>query len=687
MTGADDNTTNVAGMIAALEKLDFECFSFKTNAVHLSDISLPVILLIENNHYVILYKLNDNYAYISDPLLGIRKIPLDKFYKLWELYKEGGLIISATPSKKFYKTNNFFSESKKLFLTDTKFFSRFRFSLLSLFFIIIINSVLIFLLPYLNQDLFDKGIKNNAIDIVKLIIGAQFLIYVGQNISEFFRTWILTRMGNKINLHLTNNFLNKILSLPIIFFENKSVGDIVLRFADHNRIFDFITVNLFNLVFSILNIIIFGVILINYNFKIFLFFFIGSIISYFWIMIFFKRRKLIETEKFTSLSLSQTSLVQYIWGIMEIKLNSNEKVKQKEWNTIQEDLYNLNIRTLKMNQLQREGNAFITQARNLIVTYLAAVEVINGNISIGMMISINYIIGQLNAPFEQLTGVFQNYQDMKISAERVHEYYGIKSEVLPEDQGIKNYNTDADIKIRDLSYFYESNPDKIILKNLSFDILKNKTTAIVGYSGSGKTTLLKLLLKLYSPKSGNILLEDTNLNNIDTTVWRNDCGSVMQNGFIFTNTVLNNITLEANENVNFDLLNEVLEICQINEFISSFPNGINTKIGYDGVNLSAGQRQRLLIARALYKNPKFVFLDEATSSLDAKTEEVIINNLESFLKQRTSVIIAHRLTTIRKSDQIIVLNNGEIIEKGNHESLIHNKNFYYNLIKNQINLN
>jgi len=687
MAGTDDTGTNIAGMIGALEKLNFECLSFKTTAAHLSDIALPVIILIENNHYVILYKLNNEYAYLSDPLSGIRKLTLDKFNKLWQIYKEGGLVISATPSKKFYKINNFFLESKKLFLTDTNFFSRFRFSILSLFLIIIVNSVLIFLLPYLNQDLFDKGIKNNALDIVKLIIGAQFLIYIGQNISEFFRSWILTRMGNKINLHLMNNFLNKILSLPIIFFENKSVGDIVLRFADHNRIFDFITVNLFNLVFAILNIVIFGIILINYNFKIFLFFFIGSVISYFWIMIFFKRRKLIETEKFTFMSLSQTRLVQYIWGIMEIKLNSNEKNKQKEWNSIQENLYNLNIKTLKMNQLQREGNAFITQARNLIVTYLAAVEVINGNISIGMMISINYIIGQLNAPFEQLTGVFQNYQDMKISAERVHEYYGIKSEILPGTEGIKDYEKNTDIKIINLSYFYESNPDKIILNNLSFDILQNKTTAIVGYSGSGKTTLLKLLLKLYTPKSGNILLGDADLNSIDTNAWRNDCGSVMQNGFIFTNTVLNNITLGENDSINSELLNEVLEICQINEFINSFPNGINTKIGYDGVNLSAGQRQRLLIARALYKNPKFVFLDEATSSLDAKTEEVIINNLESFLKNRTSVIIAHRLTTIRKADQIIVLNGGEIIEKGNHDSLIENKNFYYNLIKNQINLN
>lgn len=687
MAGTNDTGTNVSGMITTLEKLNFNCLSFKTTATRLSEIELPVILLIENNHYVILYKLNNQYAYLSDPLLGIRKLTFDKFYKLWQIYKEGGVVISAAPSKKFYNINNFFLESKKLFLSDTNFFSRFKFSILSLFLIIIFNSVLIFWLPYLNQDLFDKGIKNNALDIVKIIIGAQFLIYIGQNISEFFRSWILTRIGNKINLNLTNNFLKKILSLPIIFFENKSVGDIVLRFADHNRIFDFITVNLFNLVFSILNIAIFGVILINYSFKIFLFFFIGSIISYFWITIFFKKRKMIETEKFHFMSLSQTRLVQYIWGIMEIKLNSNEKNKQKEWNSIQQDLYNLNIKTFKMNQLQREGNTFVTQARNLIVTYLAAVEVINGNISIGMMISINYIIGQLNAPFEQLTGVFQNYQDMKISAERVHEYYKINSEIIPESNGIQDYEKNSDLKIQGLSYYYESNPDKTILNNLSFDILKNKTTAIVGYSGSGKTTLLKLLLKLYLPKSGNIRLGDTDLNNIDTNTWRNDCGSVMQNGFIFSNTVLNNITLGENDSINYELLKEVLEICQINEFIKFFPNGVSTKIGYDGVNLSAGQRQRLLIARALYKNPKFVFLDEATSSLDAKTEEVIISNLELFLKNRTSVIIAHRLTTIKKADNIIVLNEGEIIEMGTHDTLINNKNFYYNLIKNQINLN
>lgn len=650
---------------------------------------LPCIIHWNNNHFVVLYKIkkkccSKSYVfYIADPAHDLIKINQNDFKQHWINDNEKGFVQFLELTEKFFDIKN--DNQNITFYNLFKYLKPFKWNVSKIFFTLIISSLFTLIFPFLTEKLVDKGINPKNLNFVSLILLAQLFLFFGQTILEIVRNRISLFIGSKININIISDFLGKLMLMPLKYFDSKMIGDLTQRIQDHKRIENFLTSQSILTIFSLINFSVFFVVLAYYNFTILLIYVSLTFLSILWVLYFQKRRKNIDYQRFNINAENQEKTYELITGIQEIKLNNFEKYKKEQWKNIQERLFKVSFKVLNIDQLQLSGYDFINNLKNIIVTFIVAENVIADKLTIGAMLSISYIIGEMNSPISHLVNFFRSLQDAKISYSRLEEINSFQDTSISTNEGYSydNLNMPLDINIENLNFSYDNS--NLVLKNLNINIPKNKTTAIVGVSGSGKTTLLKIILKYYKPTSGKIILGDKNFNDYNFEYWRSFYGVVMQDGYIFSETIERNIAT-SDESIDYKQLNNAIKIANLTSFINELPLGIKTPIGISGNGISGGQKQRILIARAIYKNPKYLFFDEASSSLDAENEKLIMTNLNKFIKDRTAIIIAHRLSTVKNADQIIVLKNGEVVEVGNHNQLINNKNEYFNLIKNQLEL-
>lgn len=682
--------SSLYGLSKAAEKLGFKTLGAKLDYDQLSNAEtpLPCIIHWRQNHFVVLYKIYKNKIYVSDPAQGLITYSKSEFLKGWigsnEPSSSKGIVLLFEPTTRFYKLTNHKEVNFKGLSLLKGYFLKYKKFLLQLLYGVFAISIIQLTFPFLTQSVIDIGINNRDINFVYLVLFAQLFLFLGKTSIELIRGWILLHLSTRINISLVSDFFIKLMNLPIGFFDAKMTGDILQRINDHTRIENLLTSTSLNVLFSVINLFIFGLVLAWYNLYIFLIFGIGTTIYFLWINFFLKKRRELDYKRFTEISQEQSKVIELINGMQEIKLHNAEQRKRWEWELIQVKIFKVSISNLSIEQMQSAGASFINELKNISITMFSALLVINGNLTLGMMLSISYILGQLNAPVIQLVDFIHSLQDAKISFERISEIHGREDEESSSEIKIQRIPKKETIILRDISFRYLGSTETV-LKDINLNIPPNKITAIVGASGSGKTTLMKLLLKFYQPISGTIRIGNYDLNSIFQQSWRDNCGVVMQDGYIFNDTIAKNIAL-CEEIIDIDKLLRAIEIANIRSFIEKLPLAYNTKIGNEGVGLSMGQQQRILIARAVYKNPKYIFFDEATSSLDANNERVIMNNLQNFFKGRTAIVIAHRLSTVKNADQIVVLGDGRIVEGGTHDFLIQKKGEYYNLVKNQLQL-
>jgi ATP-binding cassette, subfamily B, bacterial len=681
--------SSLFGLSEAAEKIGLRTLAVKISYQRLlEDAPLPCIAHWNQSHFVIVYKIKKQTIYVADPAHGLLKYKKEDFLKSWKSDVNEGILLLLEPTPSFYEENNTsgIKESKpKGFSFLFNYLFRYKKLLIQLIIGLLAGSLLQLIFPFLTQSIVDIGVQNNDVKFIYLILFAQMMLFLGRTTIEIIRSWILMHISSRINISLVSDFFVKLMKLPISFFDTKMTGDIMQRINDHHRIENFLTSTSLNVLFSFVNLIVFSFVLAYYNLTIFTVFIVGSLLYFFWILFFLKRRADLDFKRFQQNSQNQSKVMELITGMQEIKLNNAERQKRWQWENIQVSLFKINIKGLALEQTQNAGSNLINELKNIFITFLSAKLVIDGQITIGMMLSISYIIGQLNSPIMQLVGFTQSLQDAKLSLERLSEIHIKKNEESTVNETNSEIEPDASITLNKVSFQYTGMIGDMVLDDLYLIIPANKITAIVGTSGSGKTTLLKLLLKFYEPIKGEIKVAHQNLNTISPKAWRNKCGVVMQEGYIFSDTIANNIAV-GEENINKEKLNHAVTVANIKEYIEELPLAYNTKIGMEGIGLSTGQKQRLLIARAVYKNPDYLFFDEATSALDANNEKVIMNNLDQFFKGKTVVVIAHRLSTVKNADQIVVLEKGKIIEYGNHSELTALRGSYYDLVKNQLEL-
>lgn len=651
---------------------------------------LPFIAHWKQGHFIVVYKITSHTVHVADPAFGSVKYTISEFKKGWlsttDETTQKGIALLLEPTPKFHEENlpgN--REPRKPLIFIYRYLAEHKRLAFQLLLGTLAGSIIQLIFPFLTQSIVDRGIAQQDIAFVYVILTAQLMLFISRATVEFFRSWILLYIGQRINIAMVSDFLFKLMKMPLSFFDTKMLGDIMQRIGDHARIEQFLTAATLNTLFSFFNLLIFGVVLLTYSVKIFSAFLAGSLLYVLWTTFFLRRRRSLDFKRFHQLSQNQNALFQLINGMQEIKLHNCENQKRHEWERIQALLFKINVESLKLSQYQQAGAVFINEGKNIAITFLAAMSVINGDISLGMMLSVQYIIGQMNSPIDQLVGFVTAAQDAKISVERLSEIHDKRDEDDDEELRSSDYPTARSINIENISFSYPGQQERNTLENISIEIPEGKVTAIVGSSGSGKTTLLKLLLGFYAPQEGKILIGGQKLLNLSQKVWRRKCGAVMQDGFIFSLSIEHNIALGETQ-INRDLLRRAVDTACVREFIENLPNGFQTIIGSDGQGISAGQRQRILIARAIYKNPEYIFLDEATNALDANNEKNILENLDTFFKGKTVVVVAHRLSTVKNADQIIVLEKGKVIEQGNHTELAALKGNYYRLVKNQLEL-
>jgi ATP-binding cassette subfamily B protein len=550
---------------------------------------------------------------------------------------------------------------------------------------LIVGSLSQLVLPFLTQSIVDVGIKNQDIGFVWLILFGQLMLTISRTAIDFIRRWLLLHISLRINISLVSDFFIKLLKLPMSFFDTKLMGDLMQRMNDHSRVNNFLTQQTLNITFAMLTFVVFSVVLFFYNKLVFAIFLLGSILYGVWMALFLKRRKLLDYELFEQQAINNNKTYEFITTIQESKLQDCEQRRRWEWEDTQAELFGVQMKSLKLQQTLEAGSIFINEVKNIIITVVAATAVIHGQMTLGMMLAVQYIIGQLNSPVEQLMNFFYSLQDVKISLERINEIHRAEDE--NGKNGLRTSLTDNNkgIDIEHIMFKYDPHALRKTLDDVTIHIPKGKVTAFVGASGSGKTTLVKLMLGYYPVLEGQVNIGGTDINTLNKKWWRRQCGVVMQDGVIFSESIARNIAVDDGD-IDKERLLKAARIACIHDYVMSLPLKYNTKIGRDGVGLSQGQRQRILIARAVYKNPDYIFLDEATNSLDANNERAIVENLDTFYRGKTVVIVAHRLSTVRNADQIVVIDHGKVVETGNHETLTAKRGAYYNLVKNQLEL-
>jgi len=684
--GGISEASEIIGMHSLGANLTFETLS--------KEAPLPCIAHWRQRHFIVVYKIEKSNVYVSDPAHGLIKYKKEEFLDGWipnkqKLSESEGSVLLLEPTPEFYKNNDHDdSKSKKLgFRFLLLYFKKYNRALIQVFLGLFIVTLLQLAMPFLTQAVVDYGINYQNLNFVYLILIAQLVFFISTTSVQIIRDWLMLHMTSRINIRLLSDFLMKLMKLPILFFDRKNIGDLLERIQDHTRIQNFLSSSTLGALFSFVNIFAFSFVLAYYNMFIFTIFSLGTLLYLGWTILFLKKRKELDYKRFDLASGNQSSVVQLLNGMQEIKLNGSERRRRWEWETIQARLYKVSIKSLALQQTQNIGGSFINQVKNIIVTFLAAKSVIDGDLTLGAMLSVQYILGQLNVPVNNLITFIQSSQDTQISLARISDVHLQEDEENKMEDAIKQLPNDKSIYVNNLSFRYGSKHSPLVIKNINLVIPEGKITAIVGTSGSGKTTLIKHLLRIVDPTIGGIKVGNTALNNFSVSFWRTKCGSIMQEGYIFSDTIARNITESDSEGlINKERLLQAVRIANIESFIESLPMGYNTRIGASGMGISVGQKQRILIARSIYKRPDYLFFDEATSALDATNESEIMRKLNLFFKNRTVVVVAHRLSTVKNADNIIVLENGEIIERGKHLDLVDMKGAYYRLVKNQLEL-
>ena len=684
---------SMLGISETATSLGFHVVNVKCTVKTLTEVSLPSILHWNQNHFVVLYRVkNEKKFYIADPGKGLVTYSLEEFKKHWISTNSNGqdkgiaMFLETTPTFFTHQMEDKKKISGKrsfhfLFGYVKKYRKYFGQVILGL----IVGSLSQLVLPFLTQSIVDVGIKNQDIGFVWLILLGQLMLTISRTAIDFIRRWLLLHISLRINISLVSDFFIKLLKLPMSFFDTKLMGDLMQRMNDHSRVNNFLTQQTLNITFAMLTFVVFSVVLFFYNKLVFAIFLLGSILYGVWMTLFLKRRKLLDYELFEQQAINNNKTYEFITTIQESKLQDCEQRRRWEWEDTQAELFGVQMKSLKLQQTQEAGSIFINEVKNIIITVVAATAVIHGQMTLGMMLAVQYIIGQLNSPVEQLMNFFYSLQDVKISLERINEIHQMDDENGKEGLLTSIEDKNEGIDIKNIMFKYDPHALRKTIDDVNIHIPQGKVTAIVGASGSGKTTLIRLMLGYYPVLEGTINIGNTDINKLNKKWWRRQCGVVMQDGVIFSESIARNIAVDDGD-IDKERLLKAAEIACIKDYVMALPLKFNTKIGRDGVGLSQGQKQRILIARAVYKNPDYIFLDEATNSLDANNERSIVENLDKFYKGKTVVVVAHRLSTVKNADQIVVIDHGNVVEVGNHESLTAKRGAYYNLVKNQLEL-
>ena len=692
---------SMLGISDAAESIGMRTSGVKVSLEQLkNDVPLPCVLHWNQNHFVVLYKVglsrhtlskrknkDDGLFYIADPASKKVVFNEEEFKRCWISSRTGendtGTALLLEPGPEFYEKEDDNEKPTRGLSFFFRYLTPYKKQFVQLILGMITVSLLQLIAPFLTQALVDNGIRDNNLSFITMVLIAQLVIFLARLSVDFIRSWILLHTNTRINISLISDFLAKLMRLPIRFFDTKMVGDIMQRIGDHSRIESFMTGTSISTLFSFVNFIVFGFILAYYNLTILGLFLVGNTLYVAWVLAFMKYRRELDIKRFAQASSNQSNLFQLITGMQEIKLNNCETEKRWEWERIQVKLFKISIKGLALGQYQQLGSVFFNHTTNIFISFLAAKGVVEGHMTLGMMMSLTYIVGQLSSPIEQFIGFARSLQDAKISLERLSEIHLREDEIKASDIKQTVLPDNKTITIENLSFSYDGADRNYVLENLNMTIPEQKVTAIVGASGSGKTTIVKLILGFYEPNKGCIKIGGIPIQNINPHAWRAHSGSVMQDGFIFSDTIANNIAVGV-DTIDKERLLHAVTVANIREYIDELPLGYNTKIGMEGKGVSQGQRQRILIARAVYKNPELIFLDEATNALDTNNEKEIMDKLHGFYTGKTVIVVAHRLSTVRDADNIIVLDNGKIAEEGTHQELVARQGKYFNLVSNQL---
>ena len=694
-SGFSKQGVSMLGISEAAEKMGFESKGVQLTFEELKlYATLPCILHWNQNHFIVLISIKKRFfsksetITVADPAKGMISYSREEFLERWiTTSNEGeqlGIALLLKPTTAFYEKEGE-KETKISWRSILGYFRRIRWQVMQVFIALLVTSLLQLMLPFLTQNIVDTGISTGNLHYITIILVAQFVLIFSRTIADFIRSRLLLYISTVVNLSILSDFWFKLTKLPLSYFDNHHTGEILQRIGDNRQIENFLMGNALNTLFSLFNFVVYAVVLAMYDASVFIVFIIGNVLYFSWIQFFLRIRRKINYQTFFISAKENNATLQLVQGMQELRLNNAEQLKRREWENIQTGIFQLNFKSLTYSQYQQSGSLLITHGKDLLITFLVAGLVIEGQLSFGAMLAIQYIIGQLNSPVEQFAGFVQTAQDAKISLERLNEIHHLKEEENESTTYIHQLPENRSIYFRNVSFAYPGAGNERVLKNIDVEIPEGKVTAIVGASGSGKTTLLKLLLKFYDFYNGEISIGKTGFRNMNPSYWRSQCGAVMQDGYIFNDTIARNIAPGAEEPDHSKLM-QCCKTAKILSFIESLPNGFNTKLGAEGVGISQGQKQRLLIARAIYKDPHYLFFDEATNALDSNNEKAIVENLEEFFKRRTVIVVAHRLSTVKNADKIIVLHEGEIAEEGTHAQLSAMKGRYYELVKNQLEL-
>ena len=682
--------TNLLGISNAAESLGFRTIGARISSdVLMNEIGLPCIAHLKQGHFVVIYKVSRRKIYVADPAQGLLSYGPEQFLDNWSTLKEDvgpqGVVLMLEPTPEFEKIAEEEPQRTSAVSILLIYLARYKKLLMQLLLGVLFGNLLNLVFPFLTQAIVDYGINVRDISFIVVILFAQLALTSGRTTVDLVRSWILLHVSTRVSISFISDFLKKLMGLPISFFDQRTTGDILQRINDYRRIEAFMTSFSLDVPLSLISLVVFAVVLALYNVEIFSVFMLGSLVYMGWVIAFIRKRREYDFKRFAQLSDNQTTLLQIIAGMQEIKLNNAESAKRWQWERIQARLFNVNVKSLSLEQYQQAGAIFINETKNILITYLAAMSVVKGEMTLGMMMAVQYIIGQLNAPIQSLLAFARSIQDARISFERLKEIYALDSAIYEFSNERIPSEVVGDIILSHVSFRYAGSSESFVLQDISLALPRGKVTAVVGASGSGKTTMMKLILGFYEPTNGDIRIGGKLIGDLGRHSWRENCGVVLQDGFIFSDTLAGNIAL-GSDRLDKDRLNHAIKTANLVEFVHSLPNGTNTTIGDAGHGLSQGQKQRVLIARAIYKQPSFLFLDEATNSLDAENELIIVKNLKDLFGGKTVMVIAHRLSTVKNADNIIVLNSGRIEEQGSHDTLIQNRHLYFNLVHNQLEL-